>query len=220
MKCKFLILRVLWCCLVPLFLWTACDDDHETLYEAYGLICKTNSGPDRILLDDGTRLQVRESAVNLKVLDDSTRIYLHFSIWRETDTCDEVRVTYCDPILTKSVLPYDESVSDSLGHDPVKITKAWFAHGFLNFEFVYAGRYHIGREHAHMVNLLQCQPEDGVLAFEFRHNDFGDNRDRIYMGVVSFPMKEVVSGLAKPVKMKVRFNDFQDITHSIDLSYE
>lgn len=219
MKHKFSIFSMLLVSFGLLFLFTSCDEDSEPLYEAYGLISKTEGDQFRILLDDGTELQARESYVNLKALHDSTRLYLHFNLLEETEKAEYVRITYADTLLTKSVLPYDETILDSIGDDPVKITKAWFAHDFINFEFIYAGRYNITREYAHMVNLLQCPTEEGTLTFEFRHNDFEDYRDRIYMGVVSFPIKNIVHGLEKPVKMKVKFNDSQNTTRSIELTY-
>lgn len=220
MKHKFSIFSTLLVSFGLIFSFTSCDDDSEPLYEAYGLISKTEGEQMKIFLDDGTELQARESYVNLKNLSDSTRLYLHFNLLEEKENCDYVRITYADTLLTKSILPYDESILDSIGNDPIKITKAWFAHDFLNFEFIYAGRYNITRQYAHMVNLLQCSTEDGTLAFEFRHNDFDDYRDRIYMGVVSFPIKDIVADLERPVKMNVKFNDSQNTTRTIELTYK
>lgn len=202
------------------FSFSSCEDEGESLYEGYGLVSRPGGEHYDILLDNGTRLIPREAYINPAYLKDSTRLYMHFSLLEETDSCAYVRIIYADTILTKSVLPYEESILDSVGNDPVKITNAWFAHGFLNFEFLYAGRYHLNREHAHMVNLLQCENEGEELVFEFRHNDFDDYRDKIYMGVVSFPVTGILGDSGKPVKVKVKFNDSQNTTQTISLTYE
>ena len=202
------------------FTFSACDDDCETIYEGYGLVNKLSDNKFSVTLDDGMLLYPREYWVNPSELHDSTRLYMQFNVIEEKDSCAYVRLTYVDTILTKDVIPYEESILDSLGNDPIKITNHWFAHGFLNFEFMFAGRVNLGKTHAHMVNLLQCPAEGEKLVFEFRHNDFDDNRDKVYIGVVSFPIEKVVEGLKKPIKMEVRFKDSENSTRSIDLIYK
>ncbi len=72
----------------------------------------------------------------------------------------------------------------------------------------------------HMVNLLQCPTEDDRLIFEFRHNDFGDSRDKLYFGTVSFPIQKLTEGYEKPIKMIVKYNDSANTTRSIELTYK
>ena len=71
-----------------------------------------------------------------------------------------------------------------------------------------------------MVNLLQCPTEDDRLIFEFRHNDFGDSRDKLYFGTVSFPIQKLTEGYEKPIKMIVKYNDSANTTRSIELTYK
>lgn len=220
MKHKLFFRGILFFLLPFTFLMTSCDDDPEPLYEGYGLVRESGERSYEILLDDGFRLFPKESFIRPEYVRDSMRLYVHFELIEERDSSADVRITYADTILTKSVLAYDETILDSVGNDPVKIAKAWFAHGFLNFEFIYAGRYNLTREHAHMVNLLQCESEDEQLVFDFRHNDFDDFRDKLYMGVVSFPVQEILAEHEKPVKVKVKFNDSQNTSREIELTYK
>lgn len=202
------------------FTFTACNNDSEPLYEGYGIVLnKQDASSYTILLDDGNLLYPRESYVNPDKLRDSMRLYLCFSVLKEMDSSYDVRITFADSILTKNIIAYDESILDSIGNDPVKITKSWFAHGFLNFEFMFAGRINMDSHHSPMVNLLQCPSEDNTLKFEFRHNDFGDCRDKVYVGVVSFPIRKVTDQLEKPVKMEIKFSDSENTTRSIEMIY-
>lgn len=202
------------------FSFTACDNDHEAIYEGYGLVNKLTDNSFSVTLDDGNLIYPRETCINPSRLHDSTRLWMVFNILEESEQRTDIRLISADTILTKNVLPYAESILDSVGNDPIKINTAWFAHGFLNFEFVFAARNHPTSQSAHMVNLLQRPSENGKLIFEFRHNDFNDYRDQVYMGVVSFRMQEVIEDLEKPIKMEIRFNDSANTSRSIDLTYK
>lgn len=202
------------------FSFTACKNDCEPIYEGYGLVNKISDNKFSVTLDDGNLIYPRESYINPARLNDSTRLYMQFNIMEENDSCAYVRLTYADTILTKSILPYNESILDSVGNDPVKINKAWFAHGFLNFEFVFVGRANLNANHAHMVSLLQCPNDGNKLIFEFRHNDFDDYRDKVYIGVVSFRINEAIKDLQKPVQMVIKYNDSATSSRSIELTYQ
>ncbi len=202
-------------------LFIGCDNDCETQYEGYGLVKKSNDRQYSILLDNGIQLYPRESHINPDRLRDSMRLCMLFNILEETDSSAYVRILYADTMLTKAILPYDETILDSVGQDPVKITDAWFAHGFLNFQFMFAGRINsYGSNHAHMVNLLQCPPENEKLVFEFRHNDFDDYREKLYYGVVSFPIHHLLADQKKPIPIKVKYNDTENSTKTIELTYK
>lgn len=201
------------------FLFISCDDDTDPIYEGYGMVNRLSNHQFAITLDDGNLIYPKEFYFNPDLYQDSTRLYMQFNILQETDSCAYVRLRYVDTILTKNIIPYDETILDSIGKDPVKISHAWFAHSFLNFEFMFAGRISQVNAYPHMVNLLQYPAENNKLIFEFRHNDFNDYRDKVYMGVVSFPIEKIIENLEKPVQMEIKFNDFENTTRSIELTY-
>lgn len=220
MKNKFLISLIGGLLLVIPFLFSSCDNDSDPIYEGYGMVSKIGDKQFSVILDDGNLLYPRESFVNISSLKDSSRLYMQFNIMEEADSCAYVRLTYADQILTKPILAYDESILDSLGNAPIKITRSWFAHGFLNFEFMFSGRANLDANHSHMVNLLQCPSENNKLVFEFRHNDFDDSKDKVYIGVVSFSLPKAIEDMKKPVEMIIRFQDSATSTRSITLTYE
>lgn len=197
----------------------ACQEESEPIYESYGLVSKTSAHAFTVLLDDGLLIYPRESCVDPSRLHDSSRIYLQFNILEENDSAAFARITYADTILTKSILPYDESILDSIGQDPVKINRAWIAHDFINIEFLFAGRTNLVPKHAHMVNLLLCPSSGNKLNFEFRHNDFDDEREKIYLGIASFPLEEAVAPLGKPVTISIKYHDSENTSRTIELIY-
>lgn len=205
--------------LIVIFSLSACSKDSETYYEGYGLINKSVNGKYSITLDDGNLLYPRDSYLNPGSIKDSMRMFLRFNIQEETDSCAFIRIVYADSILTKSILPYNDSNLQITGKDPVKITKAWFAHGFLNFEFMYAGQYPANSGHAHSINLLQLPSENGKVIFEFRHNDFDNRRDQLYMDVVSFPVQKILGDLKKPVNVMVKFSDSANTERTLEITY-
>lgn len=208
------------------FLWIlifsllSCNKDSETYYEGYGLVNKPDKGQYTITLDDGNLLYPKESYLNPAKLKDSMRMFIRFNIQSETDTCTYIRIAYADTILTKSILPYNESNSELAGKDPVKITKAWFAHGFLNFEFMFAGQYPANSGPAHSVNLLQLSLENNKPIFEFRHNDFNNRREQLYMEVVSFPIQEILTNMKRPVTIIVKFSDSANTERNLEITYK
>ena len=56
--------------------------------------------------------------------------------------------------------------------------------------------------------------------FEFRHNDFNDRQDKVYVGVVSFRLGQLLEDTEKPVKMTIKYNDTETSTRSISLVYK
>ena len=97
--------------LIPLvFSFTGCKDDYETYYEGYGLVSKSGDEKFTVKLDDGYLLYPREYYFNPEKLNDSTRLRIRFNILEEQDTNLYARIVYADTILTKSILPYDETI--------------------------------------------------------------------------------------------------------------
>lgn len=200
-------------------LFHSCEDDYTPTYENYGLVHKKASQSLSISLDNGKLLYPKESWVNPEYLTDSMRLFLHFNILEETDSCTHIRMTYADSVLTKPILQYDNTESDSIGNDPVKITKAWITHGFINLEFIFAGGEHLSNQNAHLVNLVQYPSGNNQLILEFHHNDFQDSRDRVYFGTVSFPLTSLTGKPTPPFTLQIKFKDSSLTTNTIELTH-
>ena len=201
--------------------FSSCENDHEPVYESYGLVNKLEDNQFSITLDNGFLAYPQEHVINPSRLNDSTRLYMHFNITDEKDSTANIRIIFADTILKKPILTYDESILDSMGNDPIHEIKAWIAHGLLNLEFEYAGRYGLASSgHKHMVNLLQHPTIDGKYVFEFRHNSFGDRREEYYRGSASFPIAKRLEGVEKPVEIILKYRDSSISDRSVEIKYK
>ena len=170
--------------LLCILLFSACKDDYEDHYQGYGMVNILGESNYQIKMDDGYVLHPKEAPFPSSELTDSMRLSLEYSIIEIQDSSVDVKILRAMEILTKPVIAYDTTTLDSIGNDPIKISGYWIAHGFLNFEFVYAGGYPVVNV-KHMVNLLQHTDNTEGLLFEFRHNAFGDKREQLYSGQLS-----------------------------------
>lgn len=197
--------------------FSSCSNDTEEQYIGYGTVDKPDGSGFRIKLDNGKILNPKESFIPGSILHDSMRLIVNFTILEELDSAYNVRINDADTILTKSILPYDASQSDSIGNDPVKVADVWIANGFINFDFLYSGGHPYPSE-KHMINLLNHPVTDGKLPLEFRHNAFNDQRNTVYRGVVSFPINRLIKGMEKPVKIQIQYKESTNTTKTIDLT--
>lgn len=198
--------------------FSSCSDDTESQYIGYGTVEKTSESNYQIKMDDGYTLNPQESCIPASFLRDSMRLIVNFTMLDQLDSTYNVRINGADTILTKPILPYDESKSDSIGNDPVKIGDVWIASGFINFDFLYSGGYPYPSER-HMVNLLHHSIADGILPLEFRHNAFNDQRETVYRGIVSFPLDKLTKDMEKPVKLQIKYQESANTTKTIDITY-
>lgn len=202
-------------------LFAACKDDYEDHYQGYGMVNMLGESSYQIKMDDGYTLHPKEAPFPSSELSDSMRLNLEYSILEVQDSSVDVKILRAMEILTKPVIAYDTTLLDSIGNDPIKISDSgyWIAHGFLNFEFVYAGGYPVVSV-KHMINLLQHTDHNDGLLFEFRHNAFKDRREQLYSGVVSFPISSLLDDLPKPVKIKVKYHDTNTSDRTIEFNYQ
>ena len=205
--------------LLCILLFSACKDDYEDHYQGYGMVNILGESNYQIKMDDGYVLHPKEAPFPSSELTDSMRLSLEYSIIEIQDSSVDVKILRAMEILTKPVIAYDTTTLDSIGNDPIKISGYWIAHGFLNFEFVYAGGYPVVNV-KHMVNLLQHTDNTEGLLFEFRHNAFGDKREQLYSGVVSFPINHLLDNMPKPVKIKVKYHDSNNSNRTIEFNYQ
>lgn len=198
--------------------FSSCKDDTETSYTKYGTVEKTSNTDFRIKLDEGATLNPRESFISGSELSDSMRLIVDFTILEELDSSYNIKLNYAKEILTKPILPYNDSILDSLGNDPIKVIDVWITYGFINFDFLYSGNIPTPSV-SHMVNLLQHPLSDGKVILEFRHNAFGDKQETMYGGVVSFPIAKLLEGIDKTAKIQIQYKDSPNSTKTIDLTY-
>lgn len=199
-------------------LFSACKDDYEDHYQGYGMVNLLGESSYQIKMDDGFILHPKEAPFPSSELNDSMRLSLDYSIIDMQDSSVDVKIHRAIEILTKPVIAYETSILDSIGNDPIKISGYWIAHGFLNFEFIYSGGYPVVSV-KHMVNLLHHTDNSDGLLFEFRHNAFGDKREQLYPGVVSFPISNLLDNTSQPLKIKIKYRDSNNSNRTIEFNY-
>lgn len=215
MENKILKLTGIFLCVL---LFSACKDDYEDHYQGYGMVNLLGESSYQIKMDDGFTLHPKEAPFPSSELNDSMRLSLDYSIIDMQDSSVDVKIHRAIEILTKPVIAYETSILDSIGNDPIKISGYWIAHGFLNFEFIYSGGYPVVSV-KHMVNLLHHTDNSDGLLFEFRHNAFGDKREQLYSGVVSFPVSNLIDNMSKPLKIKIKYRDSNNSNRTIEFNY-
>lgn len=215
MENKILKLTGIFLCVL---LFSACKDDYEDHYQGYGMVKLLGESSYQIKMDDGFTLHPKEAPFPSSELNDSMRLSLDYSIIDMQDSSVDVKIHRAIEILTKPVIAYETSILDSIDNDPIKISGYWIAHGFLNFEFIYSGGYPVVSV-KHMVNLLHHTDNSDGLLFEFRHNAFGDKREQLYSGVVSFPISNLTDNMSKPLKIKIKYRDSNNSNRTIEFNY-
>lgn len=215
MENKILKLTGIFLCVL---LFSACKDDYEDHYQGYGMVNLLGESSYQIKMDDGFTLHPKEAPFPSSELNDSMRLSLDYSIIDMQDSSVDVKIHRAIEILTKPVIAYETSILDSIGNDPIKISGYWIAHGFLNFEFIYSGGYPVVSV-KHMVNLLHHTDNSDGLLFEFRHNAFGDKREQLYSGVVSFPVSNLLDNTSQPLKIKIKYRDSNNSNRTIEFNY-
>lgn len=203
--------------------FNSCDNDGYSLDKFWlelGTIEKTSDNDYRILLDKGPVLFPSVSNVPVRSLENNMRVIADFTILQDahSDTSVDhyVKVNGIQELLTKPIIPYKESISDSLGMDPIELPEYWIAHDFITFRFFYAGNNHT----SHMVNLTRHEEKttDGKVLLEFRHNAFRDTGNTSRNGYVSFPLKDIFRDVTDSVELHIRYKGF-DQDKTIDITY-
>ncbi len=214
-----------------LFLVTGClkDDDSYSLHNmwvGFGMVEQVSSNPleYRIIMDNGNKLLPVASGYHYpwyyygtsdpnSRLKTGDRILINFTVLGDKTGADSeieayyVRVNSVKKILLKGILDITEENQDSIGNDPVVVSKCWMTDSLLNFEIKYRGRYEV-----HFINLVK-QPgeltaDDQPVELELRHNENDDIRDFSYTAYVSFHMNAIrIPGLDS-VEFRVTSTDY------------
>lgn len=205
------------------FSFISCSNDDEyslgKFWLEVGTIEKTSDQDYKIILDKGPVLFPSISNVPARYLENKMRVYADFTILQDatpgSDIDHYVRVNDLEQLLTKQIIPYSQTISDSLGMDPIELPEYWIANDFITFRFFYAGG-----ENAHMVNLTihEETTNEGKTLLEFRHNAYGDPSTQSLNSYVTFPLKETFSEVTDSVELCIKYKGF-DEEKTINITY-
>lgn len=207
-----------------LLIATSCEDDDAyslgKFWISYATVEKPSMGYYTVKLDNGNVLYPSYSNVSSGDLDDRMRILVDYTILQdapENADCDYyVKINRASSILTKELITYKESISDSLGIDPIELQEPWIANGFITFEYLFGGGLI-----RHMVNLARHEEltPDGRVLLEFRHNAFNDPDNYSKEGVVSFKLKEAFPEATEPISLRIKYKAYDNEEKTFDLTY-
>ena len=193
----------------------ACDDDDDDFVYYTDMATVKDMNGQWILLGDECGELVPDNTALLKANDadkDGQRIIAAFD-YDDKENRNNKKIELYDiyRVLTKDFyqLPEnDEHKADSIGNDPIAISRILTSPEHINIQFVINGD---NSNIKHFINLISVgeNPEpdaSGVLKVELRHNNEGDHPRMRQWGWAAFTLKSIpgyTEGKTKKLSIKV-----------------
>ena len=176
----------------------ACDDDDDCKvayfprhYESISMGTVDNGN---ILTDKGNTLAIDSSAVE-RALAEGERVFLSCDILeREDEHRYRVKVNKYFQLLDKDCISLSAIDADTLGRNPINVSKAWFGGGYLNMRMELETD--PSSNVSHWVNLAYDDERSTADTIRLRlyHNAFGDTiRTRLGAADASFDIRDFVT---------------------------
>lgn len=176
----------------------SCEEQTESYYVGMGTV-ETADNRCAIAFDNDRTLSVADDAL-LRLYDadkPGQRVITTFQYADESREGSPILLHSLYKVLTKPFFHTPtEQESDSLGHDPLRLTAAWTAGNHLNVRFKLLTAPYAGKPHLINMVLPEETPDsEGYLQLELRHNDQGNPAAAIATGYASFPTDALPEGL-------------------------
>ena len=115
-----------------------------------------------------------------------------------------IKVENIYPILTKKVEELTAANNAEYGDDPVRVTDAWVAGGYMNLIF----HQRVPSKGPHRVSLVENTEkeyeDDGYVHLEYRYNTYGDTLSNyIVRSIVSYNLNSLDMSNKKGIKMRI-----------------
>lgn len=220
-KLKFIAFILAVTAVVP-FLQSCLDDDNgptESLVISTINVPNPDSKEFYFTLDDGKKMFPSDTRGlgDYKPTDGQRAFVIFNQLEEKAQGYDyNIQIRRIENILTKDIvkLGEGENTEEKLGDDKINATYMWITQDskYLTIEFQYYGTNN--KDKKHFLNLVINDPiveptedtENDYLVLEFRHNEEGDNPERLDEGYVSFKLDKIKE-LAKGKKgLKIRVN--------------
>lgn len=196
-------------------LLASCNDDvldkdsNTIVYTAFGFIFQNAEEDYYIITDIADTLEIVYSYDQIH-FEDSTRVRAYFEIEEELASSEDhysVSINRIDQILYKDVIDFNESISDSLGNDPIEIFSIWQEGVNLNVEFIFYGG---GTKHYINLSKPAGAIEDPTSPVELtlRHNANDDDVLVKLKSVVTFNLGKLQSETSDTTKYKIISTDY------------
>jgi len=213
-------------------LFASCYPDKNCYREgdsfvSFGVIAKnsTTTNDYVIHLDEGDIVVPQETSVPSFVTKDNQRVWVNFSPLSDQALTDSTstymsRINELRDILFKDIKKYTEVADDSMGHDPIIISRLWISKtvGILNIEMKYYTQGSV-----HYINLIDNGEANGIdkpFVLELRHNARGDQNAYPARAIVSFRLDYLKLPGQNETKFFVRYTDYKGNRIDIPETYK
>ncbi len=185
------------------------QDSNTRVYSSFGFIYHDTNTDYYIITDNADTLEILYTYDYFN-FEDSTRVRAYFRIEEELPSSEDhysVTINRIDQILYKDVIDYDESISDSLGSDPIEIISIWQTGVNLNVEFVF-----YGGGTRHYINLSKpagtIEDPSSPVELTLRHNANDDDILVKLKSIVTFNLENLKSEASDTTKYKIISTDY------------
>jgi hypothetical protein len=207
--------------MVAAFTMTRCNKDDGTnnaIYNALGTV-KISDDSTIVILDNNQRMLVKNVNELTTVPKNGTRIIAYFNIVSETDPNIDLVVNLLswEQLLFKPVVKLTSTNSDSLGKDPINISKVWIAHNYLNVSFSF---YAYNNTHTFDLARVMSDTRTDTITLEIRHNADKDDLSNLYNGVMTFDLSSLKSTAADSVVLDIRAKQYESRTYQGFFTYK
>ncbi|GHV01215.1 hypothetical protein FACS1894159_08650 [Bacteroidia bacterium] len=205
----------------------ACNDDRGystgNYTIAWGTV-DTGNGDASVVIrrDNGALLHVVNSRVPADAYHAGQRVIVNYTILGSVGGApahynvsinDLYQVLTKEPLL-RSFIDQDQTVrEDSIGNDPIGVTRAWFGDRFLNLRFDAKFGY---RSQPHLLTLVQDDvlvPDDTIRLY-LHHNACDDQGNTLRSGYVSFEVASLLPAGQTSAPVKLFWDGLDGTTHS------
>lgn len=213
--------------LIPLFVFTSCEDDGYSLGDFVISLATVNpidenAGTYSLTLDNGKTLWPAASNVLYRPKSNQ-RVIVNYTILGDSmgEYDHPVKINSMREILTKEIEDLTPDNQEEIGNDPIKILALWTGDDYLNIRF----GYNTGGEERHRISLVhnKINPvvnEDGTIVLEFRHNAYNDPE---YYGVnnyAAYNLRPLQTEGQDEVNLLIKVQDFNNEIKEYKVAYK
>lgn len=217
--------------LIVLFLGvllTGCFRDDNYPSDNYWIDIATVENPSLkseffLRLDDSTLLWTANSRFPNYRPKDGQRIIANYTVLSDKQATGlydyDIQLNDVYEVLTKGIFEVSPETQDSIGKDPIYVSRIWIGSKFLNVEFYYRGY-----TKTHFVNLVSDTAKtytDSKIHLEFRHNANNDEPIHQRWGVVSFDIESLKDNNQDSVQLVIHYNKLNQTAEELyNLTYK
>lgn len=171
--------------------------------------------------DQGNILNIKEGKTDK--IKDKMRILLYGSVIDnkgQNSKESNIKLYQWDSIKVKNIIELKDTTTDMMKNEPIYLNNSWIANNYLTIQFVFYSS--INPSKPHKINLIKKEiSENGEILFLLKHNNEGDNDNlKVYSGIISFPINDLINDETKSVKYKITFRKDKDVEETKEFNWD